>query len=76
MDYIRGKYKKAIFTSDNGYVIGLFKVKETNQEDVKDYLDKTLTFTGYFADLNENDDYIFYGELINHPKYGYQYQVK
>lgn len=76
MDYIRGKYKKAIFTSGNGYVIGLFKVKETNQEDVKDYLDKTLTFTGYFADLNENDDYIFYGELINHPKYGYQYQVK
>lgn len=76
MDYIRGKYKKAIFKSDNGYVIGLFKVKETNQEDVKDYLDKTLTFTGYFADLNENDDYIFYGELINHPKYGYQYQVK
>ena len=75
-NYIKGKYKKAIFNSDNGYIIGLFKVKETDQEDVKDYLDKTLTFTGYFADLNENDDYIFYGELINHPRYGYQYQVK
>lgn len=74
--YIKGKYKRSIFSSDNGYVIGLFKVKETNDEQVKDYVDKTITFTGYFADLNENDDYTFYGEMIQHPKYGYQYQVK
>lgn len=75
-NYVKGKYKRSIFESDNGYIIGIFKVNETDQQELLDYKDKTLTFTGYFADLNETDDYIFYGELINHPKYGYQYQVR
>lgn len=75
-NYVKGKYKRSIFESDNGYIIGILKVKETDQQELLEYKDKTLTFTGYFADLNETDDYIFYGELIHHPKYGYQYQVK
>ncbi len=75
-NYVKGKYKRSIFESDNGYIIGILKVKETDQQELLEYQDKTLTFTGYFADLNETDDYIFYGELIHHPKYGYQYQVR
>lgn len=74
-NYVKGKYRKSIFESSNGYVIGILKVEETDQEEIISYQDKTLTFTGYFADLNENDNYIFYGELIEHPKYGYQYKV-
>lgn len=35
-----------------------------------------ITFTGYFATLTEDDRYIFYGEGIQHPKYGFQYQVE
>ena len=27
--YIKGNYRRSIFESENGYVIGLFKVKET-----------------------------------------------
>ncbi|MBP3921004.1 MAG: ATP-dependent RecD-like DNA helicase [Bacilli bacterium] len=73
--YIKGTYKKSIYESDRGYIIGLFKVKETNDEDVQTYLNKTITFTGYFANLNNDDNYIFYGELGKHPKYGSQYQV-
>ena len=34
-----------------------------------------ITFTGYFHELNEDDNYIFYGEGIEHPKYGFQFQV-
>ena len=75
MNYIKGKYQKSIFEGTNGYIIGLFKVKETNDEEIKDYIGKTITFTGYFASLNEKDEYTFYGELIFHPKYGYQYNV-
>lgn len=74
--YIKGKFKRSIFSSDKGYVIGLMRVKETNDERLEDYINKTITFTGYFPELNEDDDYIFYGELIEHPKYGMQYQVK
>ena len=72
---IKGKYTRSIFESNNGYIIGLFKVKETNDEEIIDYVDKTITFTGYFAELNKDDSYVFYGESVEHPKYGFQYQV-
>ena len=74
--YITGIYKKSIYQSEKGYIIGIFKVKDTNDEEMTDYINKTITFTGNFADLKNDDNYNFYGELIEHPKYGYQYQVK
>ncbi len=73
--YIKGNYRKTIFSSSKGYVIGLFKVRETNDEEMKPYINKTVTFTGYFYDLNEDDMYCFYGETVEHPKYGIQFQV-
>ena len=73
--YIKGNFRRAIFSSDKGYVIGIFKVKETNVEVLKEYTGKTITFTGYFHDLNEDDTYFFYGEELEHPKYGLQFQV-
>lgn len=74
--YIKGTFKKNIFNSDNGYVIGLIKIKETNDSSLEDYINKTITFTGYFAQLTEDDLYIFYGDGVHHPKYGFQYQVE
>lgn len=73
--YIKGNYRRSIFESDKGYIIGLFKVKETNIENMEDYLGKTITFTGYFHELNLDDNYIFYGEELEHPRYGFQFQV-
>ena len=73
--FIKGNYRKSIYSSDKGYVIGLFKVRETNDPDLEDYINKTITFTGYFYDLNEDDTYIFYGEGVKHPRYGFQFQV-
>lgn len=74
-NYIKGKFKRTIFSSDNGYIIGNIKIKETNEDVIIDLIDKEITFTGYFADLNLNDDYILYGEIIEHPRYGIQYKV-
>ena len=74
--YIKGIYIRSIFNGENGFIIGIFKVEETNDEDVLPYLNKTITFTGNFADLNEEDKYIFYGEAIEHIRYGFQYNVK
>ena len=71
--YIQGQFKKTIFKSDNGYIIGLFKIKETNISNID--INKIITFTGYFTDLNDIDNYIFYGELVNHDKYGEQFKV-
>lgn len=74
-DYIKGKYIRSIFSSDKGYIIGIMKVSETNISDAEDFKDKELTFTGYFPELKENETYLFYGELVEHSKYGIQYQV-
>ena len=73
MSYIKRKYKRSIFESNNGYVIGLFKVYDSDE--LTDFINKTITFTGYFAELNEEDDYILYGSLVEHPKYGLQFNV-
>ena len=74
-DYVKGVYKQSIFKSDKGYIIGLLKVSETNIPEMNEFVNKTITFTGYFADLNETEKYTMYGEIVNHPKYGLQFNV-
>lgn len=73
--YIKGKYKSDIFRSEKGYVIGIFKISETNIEEIEDFVNHTITITGYFYDLNENDNYILKGDIVEHPKYGMQFAV-
>ncbi len=74
--YIKGKYRSDIFRSEKGYVIGIFKINETNIEEMSQFINHTITITGYFYDLVENDNYILFGELVEHPKYGIQFNVK
>jgi exodeoxyribonuclease V alpha subunit len=73
--YIKGTYKRKIFASNDGFVVGLLKIKETNDQDLMDYKDKLFTFTGLFAELKIDENYVFYGNLIDNPKYGIQYKV-
>ena len=75
-DYVKGVFRTTIFKSDKGYIIGLLKVSETNIIELKEYVNKVLTFTGYFADLSEGEKYTMYGEVVEHPKYGLQFNVK
>ena len=72
-NYVKGIYKKTVYSSDKGYTIGLIKVKETDDEEVSEYIGKTITVTGYFDDLKEDENYIFYGTSFEHPKYGFQF---
>ena len=73
--YIKGTFSKSIYESNSGYIIGIFKVSDTNDEKITDYVGRSITFTGYFHELNNLDKYIFYGKLVNHDKYGEQFQV-
>lgn len=75
MSYIKGNYRRSIYSSPQGYHIGLFKVIDTDDEKLADYIDRVITFTGYFHELNDMDTYLFYGKLVNHQKYGEQFQV-
>lgn len=74
--YIQGKYTKCIFKNNTGYNIGVFRVSDSNDPSLADYIGRSITFTGYFHDLNEIDTYMFYGKLVTHEKYGEQFQVE
>lgn len=75
MSYIKGNYRRSIYQNSQGYNIGLFKVMDTDDEKLADYIAHIITFTGYFHELNDMDTYLFYGKLVTHPKYGEQFQV-
>ena len=75
MDYIKGNYRNSIY-ENSPFVIGLFKVTETNIEQMEDFVGKTITFKGNFGALNQNDMYFFYGKSVVHPKYGFQFDVE
>ena len=74
MNYIKGKFRTAIFESDTGYKVGLFKVTETDNEDIE--VGKVVTFTGYFSELTKEDTYMLQGEYVFHERYGEQFQTK
>ena len=72
MNYIKGTYIKNIYDNkDNGYIVGILKIKETDL----DILEQTIYFTGNFYDLRIKNNYTLYGNLINHQKYGTQFNV-
>ena len=74
--YIVGNIRKIIYQSNNGpYKVGIFKVRESNDEELVPFINKIIGFTGSFTEIDTDLDYILYGKLVNHPKYGMQYQV-
>ena len=73
--FIKGTFKKTIFSSSDGFYVGLIKIKETNDVELIDLIGKQFTFTGLFADLTIEEDYKFFGEVIDNQKYGIQYKV-
>lgn len=74
-NYIIGIVKKIIYRNDNGYVVGLIRVKDstTSFEFLKD---STISFTGYFHELDIDDNYKLSGSIVKHPKYGEQFNVE
>ncbi|MEG2620913.1 MAG: AAA family ATPase, partial [Bacilli bacterium] len=74
-NYVKGTFKRLIFSSKDGFIVGLIKIKETNDQELLDYIDKQFTFTGLFHELNIDEDYVFYGEVVDNAKYGIQLKV-
>ena len=76
MDFIKGKFRSTIYSGDAGYKVGLFRVKEASDNIASKVVNKTVTFTGVFPELNMEDTYIFNGELVDHIRYGEQFKVE
>ena len=72
LSYIKGTFIKEIFSNkDNGYMVGILKLKETDL----DISNNTVYFTGSFYNLRIKSNYTMYGEYVNHSKYGNQFSV-
>lgn len=76
MNYIKGKIRNIIYhNKDNGYVVAVFRVKETSDAKMEEYVGKTVTITGTFLDINEEETFVLYGTPTRHERFGFQYQV-
>ncbi len=73
---IKGNMRYIIYESNTGYKVGQFHIKATDAPELQDFKNKTITFTGYFPELNKEDTYTFKGEYVYHERYGYQFAVK
>ena len=72
MSYIKGTYIKEVYSNpDNGYIVGVLKIKETDL----DITNSTIYFTGSFYNLRIKSNYTLEGDYNNHPKYGNQFHV-
>lgn len=71
--YVTGTIDRIIFENpSNFYKILLLEIEETDAG----YDDYEIIVTGTIADVIEGEDYRFYGNLVTHPKYGQQLQVR
>ncbi|MBO0432358.1 ATP-dependent RecD-like DNA helicase [Enterococcus sp. DIV0660C] len=73
MPYFVGTVAAIFFQNpSNFYKVLLVHVNETSA----DYREKEIVVTGSFGEIQENETYRFYGELVDHPKYGRQLKVE
>ena len=75
MNYIKGKLKKLIFYSkESGFVVALFRVRETNVASIGS--NKTITVTGSFLDPSIDIPMALYGDYKKNDKWGMQFVVE
>lgn len=68
--YFSGTVERIIFeNASNFFKILLLEIEETNAPDFDDF---EIIITGTMADIMEGEDYTFWGQLTQHPKYGEQ----
>ncbi|HBK6942749.1 TPA: ATP-dependent RecD-like DNA helicase [Enterococcus faecium] len=73
MPYFVGTVAAIFFQNpSNFYKVLLVHISETTA----DYREKEIVVTGSFGDIQENETYRFYGELVDHPKYGRQLKLE
>ncbi|WCG34664.1 ATP-dependent RecD-like DNA helicase [Companilactobacillus farciminis] len=70
--YFLGTVKAIFFENpENLYKIFTIKIKKTNTDwDAKD-----IVVTGSFGEISEEEEYRFEGRIVDHPKYGKQFQA-
>lgn len=69
---VKGKVLAIFFENpSNFYKVVLLEVKESEPS----LAEPEIVVTGNFGDLHEGEAYQFFGEVVEHPKYGRQFQA-
>lgn len=67
-----GQVQSEIFTSpDSFFKVLIVSIEEANF----DWHEPEITVTGSFGDLSDDQTYRFEGKIVEHPRYGQQYQA-
>ncbi|GAA0483162.1 ATP-dependent RecD-like DNA helicase [Salinibacillus aidingensis] len=70
--YIKGILLRTIFhNAEEKFSIALIRIVDTNEP----FQDKEIVVKGHFPPLEQEQEYIFYGNLYQHNRFGQQYQV-
>lgn len=70
--YFVGDIQAIFFQNQtNFYKVLLVKVMDTNT----DYLENEIVVTGSFGQIQEEEVYRFFGKIVEHPRYGTQFQT-
>ena len=71
--YFTGTIERIIFENiSNFYRILLLDIEDTNAENYDDF---EIIVTGTMADVIEGEEYTFWGQIVQHSKYGEQLQI-
>jgi exodeoxyribonuclease V alpha subunit len=71
--FIKGSHLVTIFHNEsNMYSVVRIRVTETNVP----YEEKEAVVTGYFPRIHEDETYIFFGTMKEHPRFGLQFHVE
>lgn len=70
MEEIKGKLKVVVFHNEEN-LYSVIKIKVSDEQD-----NKYMTLTGNFPVPNENNEYVYKGEYVYHPRFGQQFVVQ
>lgn len=71
--FMKGRHLVTIFHNEsNLYSVVRIRLDETNLE----YDEQEAVVTGYFPKIHEQETYIFYGTMKDHPRFGMQFHVE
>ncbi|MBF0780687.1 MULTISPECIES: ATP-dependent RecD-like DNA helicase [unclassified Granulicatella] len=71
-EYIKGVVESIYFQNDtNFYKVLLVRITQTDTS----YTQDDIVVTGTFGQIHTETEYLFHGQLVEHAKYGLQFQV-
>ncbi|WP_100406608.1 SF1B family DNA helicase RecD2 [Bacillus solitudinis] len=71
--YIKGEVLHIVFRNEeNYYTVAVIRIRKTNE----DFKEKKVTIVGVLPQLEPEETFVFFGQFIDHPRFGKQYQIE